>query len=258
MNIGRTRVPVSADEARSRLQAAGETAGPQAVEQLTRVLVHELANPLTVVLAVFEALQTPDVSIDLVADLAVRGRRQAEHMADLLRDLREGSGARGNVGVETGRQRIELARLIEDATETVPTTGGRIVNSIPRDLLVWTVPSRLRQIVINLLANAAKHATLGPITVEATLTESAFVVEVLDRGPGLPSGDPEALFELFRQGDRAAGDGMGVGLHVVRELAHSLGGTVVLEPRAGGGAVARLSLPQRRDRSGSRQEPQPA
>lgn len=239
------------EESRSRLQAAGEAAGPQAVEQLTRVVVHELANPLTVVLAVFEALQTPDISMELVADLSTRGKRQAEHMAELLRDLREGAGIRGSAVSDTGRRRIELAALVDDATDTVgPIAGGRIVNSVPRDMLVWTVPSRLRQIMINLLANAAKHATVGPITVEATLTETAFTVDVLDRGPGLPQGDPESLFELFRQGDKPAPGGMGVGLHVVRELAQSLGGTVVLEPRQGGGAVARVSLPQRRDRSG--------
>jgi two-component system sensor histidine kinase KdpD len=249
---------VDADDSRARLQAAGEATGPQAVDQLTRVLVHELANPLTVVLAVFEAMQAPEVSMDLVADLATRGQRQAEHMADLLRDLREGRGIQGSLGADMGRKRINLATLIDDAADTVATAGGRIVNSVPADMLVWTVPSRLRQIVINLVANAAKHATVGPITVEATLTESAFVVEVLDRGPGLPPGDPEALFELFRRGERAAEGGMGVGLHVVREVAQSLGGTVVLEPRAGGGAVARLSLPQRRDRSGTRREPQPA
>lgn len=236
---------------RRRLHAAGEAAGPEAVEQLTRVVVHELANPLTVVLAAFEALQTPDVDAALVTDLAERGKRQAEHMADVLRDLRAGAGVRGNVGADMRRHRISLAALVRDASDSVgPVAAGRIVNGVPEDMMVWTVPSRLRQIMINLLANASKYATIGPIGVEATLTESQFTVDVLDRGPGLPPGDPEHLFELFRQGDHPAPGGMGVGLHVVRELAQSLGGNVTLLPRSGGGTVARVSLPQRRDRRG--------
>ncbi|HVF76273.1 MAG TPA: HAMP domain-containing sensor histidine kinase [Acidimicrobiales bacterium] len=242
---------VDDNERRQRLQEAGEAAGPEAVEQLTRVLVHELANPLTVILAAFEALQTPDVDAAFVADIAVRGQRQAEHMAELLRDLREGGGLRGSLVADTRRQHINLAELVRDTCEAVgPVAAGRIVNGVPDDLMVWTVPSRLRQIMINLLANAAKYATIGPITVEATLEETAFTVDVLDRGPGVPPGDPEQLFELFRQGNDPAPGGMGVGLHVVRELAASLGGTVTLLPRPGGGTVARVVLAQRRDRSG--------
>lgn len=243
---------VDENERRRRLHEAGEAAGPEAVEQLTRVLVHELANPLTVILAAFEALQAGDVDAGFVNDIAVRGQRQAEHMAELLRDLREGGSLPGSLAADTRRRHISLAELVRDTCEAVgPVAAGRIVNSVPDDLMVWTVPSRLRQIMINLLANAAKHAAIGPITVEATLEETAFTVDVLDRGPGLPPGDPEQLFELFRQGDHPAPGGMGVGLHVVRELAASLGGTVQLMSRPGGGTVARVVLAQRRDRTGN-------
>lgn len=233
-------------ERRDRVHAAGKAAGAEAVEQLTRVLVHELANPLTVILAAFEALQTPDLDETFLREVAERGRRQAEHMAELLRDLRE-TGVRGSPNAEFRRHHIELHDLVRDACEAVgPIAAGRIVNSVPADLKVWTVPSRLRQILINLVANAAKYATVGPIAIEAVLDETGFVVDVLDRGPGLPAGEPEELFQLFRQGDRAGPGGMGVGLHVVRELANSLGGSVSLHPRPGGGTMARVTLPQRR------------
>lgn len=237
-------------EPRTRLQTAVDAAGREAVEQLTRVVVHELANPVTVILAAFEAITTPDADAELVHEMAVRGMRQAEHVADLLRDLREGGGVRGVVGADTRRHQVPLADLVRDACETVgPVAGERIAMAFDDDLTVWTVPSRLRQILINLLANAAKYATIGPIAVEAKVDDAGVHVDILDRGPGLPPGDPEQLFELFRQGDHPAPGGMGVGLHVVRELAHSLGGSVSLVPREGGGAVARVTLPQRRDRA---------
>ena len=240
---------MSDDDGRSRLHAAGAAAGPEAVEQLTRVLVHELANPLTVILTAFEALQTPDIDAAFVHDVAVRGQRQAEHMAELLHDVREGEPVRGALGTDTRRHHVKLADVVRDACDAVgPVAAGRIVNSVSEDLKLWTIPSRLRQIMINLVANAAKYATIGPIAVEAMLDESGVTVDVLDRGPGLPPGDPEQLFELFRQGEHAAPGGMGVGLHVVRELANSLGGTVALMPRPGGGTLARVTLPQRRGR----------
>jgi signal transduction histidine kinase len=237
-------------ERRTRVQVAADAVDREAVEQLTRVVVHELANPVTVILAAFEAITMPDADAELVQEMATRGMRQAQHVADLLRDLREGGGMRGVVGEDTRRHQIKLADLVRDACETVgPVAADRVALAFSEDLLMWTVPSRLRQMLINLLANAAKYATIGPITVEARVDESGVHVEILDRGPGLPSGDPEQLFELFRQGDHPAPGGMGVGLHVVRELAHSLGGNVALAPREGGGTVARITLPQRRDRS---------
>ncbi|HEX2039521.1 MAG TPA: HAMP domain-containing sensor histidine kinase [Acidimicrobiales bacterium] len=237
------------DEERGRLHEAGERAGPEVVEQLTRVVVHELANPLTVVLAALEALQTPDLDRDTARELATRALRQAEHMADLLRDFREG-GVRAGALADGRRRQVELVAMIRDAVDTVgPMAAARIVIGVPDDFRMWTVPSRLRQILINLIANASKYATVGPISVDARLADNAVHIDVLDRGPGLPPGDPEELFQLFRQGESAKAGGMGVGLHVVRELAQSLGGTVQLLSREGGGTIARVMLPQRRDRS---------
>lgn len=236
------------DEERRRLQEVGERAGPEIVEQLARVVVHELANPLTVVLAALEALQTPGLDADTARDLATRAQRQAEHMAEMLRDFREG-GVRANTLGDGRRRQVELVALISDAVETVgPMAAARIVIGVDEDFRMWTVPSRLRQILVNLIANASKHATVGPISVEVHTAENAVHIDVLDRGPGLPPGDPEELFQLFRQGGTATAGGMGVGLHVVRELAQSLGGSVQLLSREGGGTIARVLLPQRRDR----------
>lgn len=233
---------------RSRLQEAGERAGRDAVEQLARVVVHELANPLTVILAALEALQSEGLDAETARDLAQRALRQAEHMAELLRDFRE-NGVRGATGDDSRRRLVNLASVVRDAGEAVgPVATDRLVVAVQDDFEMWTVPSRLRQIVINLIANAAKYATVGPITVEAKMVDYTVIVDVLDRGPGLPSGDPEELFQLFRQGEQAPAGGMGVGLHVVRELAVSLGGSVTLQPREGGGAIARVTLPQRRPR----------
>lgn len=237
------------EQQRSRLQEAGEKAGRDAVEQLARVVVHELANPLTVILAALEALQTEGLDAETARDLAQRALRQAEHMAEVLRDFRE-NGVRGAHGDDDSRRRlVNLASLVRDAGEAVgPVATDRLVVAMADDFEMWTVPSRLRQIVINLIANAAKYATVGPITVEAKMVDYTVIVDVLDRGPGLPPGDTEELFQLFRQGAEARAGGMGVGLHVVREQATSLGGSVTLLPREGGGTIARVTLPQRRPR----------
>jgi len=214
------------DPRRQWLQEASEAAGPEAVEQLTRMLVHELANPLTVILTAFEAMETGELDAALVRNLAVRGRRQAEHIGELLRDLREGGAAHSASAADTRRQNVSLGALVRDTCEAIgPAGAGRITNAVPDDLMVWTVPSRLRLVLTNLLANAAKHATADLIRVEARVEETSFTVDVLDR---------------------SAPGSMGLGLHVVRELAASLGGTVTLLSRPGGGTVARVVLAQRR------------
>ncbi|MDQ3758092.1 MAG: HAMP domain-containing histidine kinase [Actinomycetota bacterium] len=232
------------------MHEVGERAGPEVVEQLARVVVHELANPLTVILAALEALQTSELDRETGRDLATRALRQAEHMADLLRDFREG-GVRAAALGDGRRRQVQLVALIRDAVDTVgPLAASRIVVGVDEEFRMWTVPSRLRQILINLIANASKYATVGPISIDARFTDNAVHIDVLDRGPGLPPGDPEELFQLFRRGQVGTTGGMGVGLHVVRELAQSLGGSVHLVSREGGGTIAQVLLPQRRDRSG--------
>jgi signal transduction histidine kinase len=115
------------------------------------------------------------------------------------------------------------------------------------DLMVTTAPGRLRSILANFFENAARYGGKGPLICHAEPADGTLRVSVLDRGRGLKGRDPEALFEPFVQGDGGHPQGRGLGLYLVRMLARSLGGEAYLADRPGGGAVASVEFPQRRD-----------
>jgi signal transduction histidine kinase len=92
----------------------------------------------------------------------------------------------------------------------------------------------------NLLVNAREASLDAPIQICARVEGSSAVVEVLDRGPGLPPGLEDRIFDAYMS---TKNRGSGLGLSLVRDIAHQHGGEVTLENREGGGARARLVLP---------------
>ena len=104
---------------------------------------------------------------------------------------------------------------------------------------------RLRQCVVNLLANAIKFAPHGEVTVSAAVTESAGIeIRVADTGCGIPADQLERVFKPFHQVENElsrATNGTGLGLPLSRKLAERHGGTLALESRVGRGTIAILS-----------------
>ncbi|GBC80021.1 Sensor histidine kinase ResE [bacterium HR09] len=106
---------------------------------------------------------------------------------------------------------------------------------------VWLDRDLFRQVVVNLLDNALEASTPpGEVVVRAFWEGEEMVLEVLDRGPGLPVEDPDLLFQPFFS---SKGRGSGVGLAVVLRIVTDHGGTVRLEPREGGGVRAVVRIP---------------
>jgi two-component system sensor histidine kinase KdpD len=111
---------------------------------------------------------------------------------------------------------------------------------VPPELLLEIDPVLFEQVLINLIENATKHGA-PPFSIRARRRGEAVEIEVADRGPGLPGGDPARLFDKFVRA--SAAPGAGLGLAVVRAIVQAHGGTVVAEDRPGGGAVFRAVLP---------------
>jgi two-component system osmolarity sensor histidine kinase EnvZ len=97
--------------------------------------------------------------------------------------------------------------------------------------------------VINLIENALRHG--GPdVEVRTAVEDGRAVVEVLDRGPGVPAGEAENMLRPFTRMDTARSTpGTGLGLAIVDRIARLHGGEVRLLPREGGGLRARVELP---------------
>jgi len=98
--------------------------------------------------------------------------------------------------------------------------------------------------VTNLIDNALRHGA-PPIEVSTCRQNGALVLDVTDRGPGIPVDQVERLKRPFTRGDpsRSGVAGAGLGLAIVERIARLHGGVLDLLPRPGGGTIARVSLP---------------
>jgi two-component system sensor histidine kinase KdpD len=103
----------------------------------------------------------------------------------------------------------------------------------------------IQQVLVNLLENAAKYSPPGtPIELSASTNREQLIVEVADRGPGLPPTELDRVFNKFYRSANASGRaGAGLGLAICRGIVELHGGKIEAENRPGGGAVFRFSLP---------------
>jgi len=102
----------------------------------------------------------------------------------------------------------------------------------------------LEQVVINLVENAVKYAPPGSaIDMSASASDREVVVEVADRGPGIPVGEEARIFEKFYRAKPAREGGVGLGLTICRGIVEAHGGRIWAENRSGGGALFRFVIP---------------
>jgi two-component system OmpR family sensor kinase len=117
---------------------------------------------------------------------------------------------------------------------------------IPGQVAVYGVEDDLHRLVGNLVENAFIHTPSGtPVTVSVREQDDAAVLEVSDRGPGIPVDLRERVFDRFARGngDRAPAGGSGLGLAIVRAVSEAHGGSVELGDAEGGGARFTVRLP---------------
>ena len=147
-------------------------------------------------------------------------------------------------GEDEERSAGSLDALLAEAGEHY-TRLGRKVAVARADIPPFPfAPKALRRAVGNLIENALHYAG-EPVEVQARREGGEVLVEVLDRGPGIPEGEAERLKRPFARLDPARGGqgGAGLGLAIVERVARSHGGRFELAPRPGGGLLARLLLP---------------
>jgi len=116
---------------------------------------------------------------------------------------------------------------------------------VPADLpMVPFDLALVEQVLINLLENATKYSPAGtPIDVTARVVDGGLRVEVADRGPGVAAADVERVFDKFYRGREREGGGVGLGLAICKGIVSAHGGRIWVEPREGGGASFRFTLP---------------
>lgn len=237
---------------RAALDEHREAVGDQ--RRIRQLLAHELRTPLTSIMGTIETVLVADLPPETASSLLKVGLRQAIQLDETVEDILLMSNGRDPWSHRVPSTRVALSEVISDACRSMITQvdPGHLEVDVPEDLVLETVPSRLRQILVNLMVNAVRYgAEGGTISVVASRDESDVFIEISDRGTGIDADEVPALFTPFTRGislyDSEPDGAMGLGLYVVAGLANSLGGDIDLLPRAGGGTTARLTIPQRRD-----------
>jgi signal transduction histidine kinase len=224
--------PRSDDEPATPLEAAYKRKN-----DLFPFLTHEVGNQLTVIKGFAEMLlegigSLPPETSRVFAEAIVRN---AGHMADLLEtvsDLRKLE--LGTMQVHPNK--LDLVALVRDAvTDMAGQLGDRSVTVVvPDEALVFADPVRARQVLTNLVSNAAKFtASSATVAIEVVIEDHHVELSVSDDGPGIA---PDCQGELFEKFSRlgSAVHGTGIGLYLSRALARAQGGDLVLAPQARG------------------------
>ena len=221
-------------------------------EHFVAAVSHELRTPLTAIGGFVEALLDDDdgpLTTGQREDLHVV-QRNARRLGALIDDLLFVSAIDAG-GLEFRREVVRLDEVLTDVVcDMMPFARARevaITSEIDGPLEVEGDAGRLQQAIGNLLENAVKFSGRGEeVTVRAARSGDDAVVEVADRGPGIPAPELRRIGErFFRASTAEAVEGTGLGLSITREILARHDGALDVESAAGEGAVFRLRLPAR-------------
>jgi signal transduction histidine kinase len=218
---------------------------------------HDLRTPLTAVRALAETIE--EGAADAPERFASEVRAQVETMSRMVDDLFELSKLTSGA-VQLRTEQIGLRDVVSDAVADVRLAadgrGLRIVERGVDGQVLWADPHQLGRIIVNLLANAIRHAPPGSdIVISATEPDRGrLVLGILDQGAGVAVEDLDRMFDVGWRADPArasstddlVSSGAGLGLSIARGLARAHGGDVVAEV-TGQGFQMKVLLPYRAD-----------
>ena len=250
--------------------------GPHEVQDLARAFNSMVArvessqrSQRDFVANVSHELKTPLTSIRMFSELLAEGRvndpaKQRSYLHIITAETARLTRLINNVldfsRLERGEKKYnfrdcDLVSVARDTAETyrphLENNGFKFDCSIPEHPLpVRGDTDALAQIIVNLLSNAEKYSN-GPKEIELLVSRQDgplpyAEVKVLDRGPGVPHGSEEKIFEKFYRAHDSLSSGIqgsGLGLTLARQIARAHGGDVVYESREGGGSCFALRLP---------------
>jgi PAS domain S-box-containing protein len=245
------RKQVEADLKRLTAEA---TEANHAKSAFLAAMSHELRTPLNAIGGYAQLIEmgvrgpiTEDQRIDLL-----KIQRSKNHLDSLVSDVlnfaKLGSGK-----IEYRVREVDVDKMFQSVIEMVTPQATekqlRLVSPAgPCHISVSADEDRMRQILLNLIANALKFTPAGgTIALRAKVSESAVAIEVSDTGIGIPADKIETIFEPFVQAKgaiRSSDQGVGLGLAISRQLARAMGGDVTVASTVGEGSTFTLTLPR--------------
>jgi signal transduction histidine kinase len=220
---------------------------------------HELRTPLAQIRLFAELLRNGQLRSDQERERSFgiideEAQRLTYLVENVLAFARSEHG-RNTVIAEPLEMDVEMESAIDAFAPLARVRRARVHGRIEPGLVARVDPRALRQVVLNLLDNAVKYGPLGQ-TVNVTLSGADETVQITvdDKGPGVPRGDREKIWDpyvrLSRETESAAG-GSGIGLSIVHELVKHHGGRTWVEDAPGGGARFAIEFPRVNEPAGA-------
>ncbi len=236
-------------------QAQAESASLSKSEFLAN-MSHEIRTPMTAILGYTDILaehghnglssEEAVVCLDTI-------KKNGEHLLSIINDILDISKIEAE---KMTAEKIEVSpvQIVQDVVELMKVKSkakglqleSRFLDSIPKT--ISTDPTRLRQILVNLVGNAIKFTEVGGVTISVrmdTQSKERIVFDIIDTGIGLTETQVERLFQPFEQVDTSMTrkfGGTGLGLRISKRLAEILGGDITVACSTGGGCIFSASI----------------
>jgi two-component system sensor histidine kinase KdpD len=243
--LGLERATLAEEAQQAQVQVATE----RLRNSLLSTVSHDLRTPLTAIAGAASgllddnAVRDPSTRHELCQTITEEAHRLNRLVNNLLDMTRLEAGA-----LQVHKEWQPLEEVIGAALTRleVPLRDRPLTTHLPADLPLVPLDSVLiEQVLVNLLDNALKYTPPGsPLSLTAWATADAVTVEVADRGPGLPPGEEQHIFDKFYRVPRLTQPGgSGLGLTISRGLVEAHGGRMWADNRPGGGLAVRFTLP---------------
>lgn len=205
---------------------------------------HNLQTPLTRIIALADDVRSEEGTAPLVRRRIDAIRREARRLARLVGQLLTTSRLEAGA-FQPEEQLVALVPLVRSAWASLSDRRRLSIDDRSDGALAVADRAAVEQVLWILLDNVSRYAPTGPVVIGLDPAQAGQIeLRVEDHGPGIDPEDGERIFERFVRGSQsAAQEGTGLGLSVARGLAEALGGSLGVEPTAGGGATFVLRLP---------------
>jgi phosphoserine phosphatase RsbU/P len=217
-------------------------------EQLVGIVSHDLRNPLNTIIVAAQILIQREGLGEKETELGRRIVRSALRSVKLIDQLLDLTRSRLGGGIAISPRAAdldEICRQVVDETELMH-PDRPLRTSFTGDLVgVWD-RDRLVQVVSNLIGNAVQHGEpRTPIDVRADGSEAIVTIEVTNRGPPIPADVLPFIFDAFRRGRSSSrAHGLGLGLFIAQQIAHSHGGSISITSSENEGTAVLVRLPR--------------
>jgi two-component system, OmpR family, sensor histidine kinase KdpD len=207
---------------------------------------HDLRTPLAVVTGAASTLLEDTIDSTTRRELTETILEEAKRLNRLVRNLLDMTRLEGGaLRVKKEWQPIEevVGSALNRTEEAL--SGRQVLTDLGRELpLVPLDAVLIEQVLVNLLENAVKYTPPGsPVQIRARKCPTGVEIVVADRGPGIPAGEEQRIFEKFYRVNGGQGGGVGLGLAICRGIVMAHGGQLFVDRRPGGGAEFRFQLP---------------